>query len=84
MEAWKVDSVCTWKEPHNTRGVREFISFCNFYHQFIKGFANVTCPLHNLTKKDQKWSWDTAEQQAFDQLKKAICETLALKHVDMT
>jgi hypothetical protein len=82
MEARKVDSVCTWKEPCNVRGIREFIGFCNVYHWFIKGFANVAQPLHDLTKKDQKWSWDKAEQWAFDQLKKAICETPVLKNVD--
>lgn len=41
MECVKVDAIHEWKPPHNVKGVHEFISFCNFYHQFIHNFAEV-------------------------------------------
>ena len=31
MEHLKVDVIQEWKPPHDIRGVREFIRFCNFY-----------------------------------------------------
>ena len=31
MECIKVDTIRDWKPPHNVKGVREFIGFCNFY-----------------------------------------------------
>jgi len=49
MERVKVEAIQDWKPPHNVKAVREFIGFCNFYHQFIKNFTKVARPLHDLT-----------------------------------
>jgi len=48
--------------------VRGFIGFANFYRRFIKDFASIARPLHDLTKKDVPWQWHAEQQHAFDTL----------------
>ena len=57
MERLKVDIIQEWKPPRDDRGVQEFIGFCNFYQRFVKNFAKVARPLHDLTKLGARWEW---------------------------
>ena len=84
MEDKKVTEVQGWKPPCNVRGVREFLGFINFYRRFIKDFAKIARPLHNLTKKDQSWAWTTKEEMAFTTLKKLVTSEPVLRHADQT
>ena len=40
----------------------------------------IAKPLSDLTKKDQRYEWTPACQQAFDALKSRFCEALVLVH----
>jgi len=51
------------------RDVRKFLGLANYYRQFIKNFAALAKPLNMLTRKDEKWRWEEAQQKAFEQLK---------------
>ena len=82
MERVKVDAIRHWQPPKNVRAVREFIGFCNFYRRFVKNFAEVARPLHDLTKQDQKWEWTHRHQHAFQTLKDIICASPVLIHAD--
>ena len=57
MEEEKVKGVLEWLTPKCVKNVQKFLGLVNYYHQFIKGFASIVRPLHNLMKKDQKWNW---------------------------
>jgi hypothetical protein len=72
MDPAKVAAVKTWAQPKNLCDVRVFIGFANFYRRFIKDFAAITRPLHNLTKKDAPWRWTWVEKKAFQMLKDAF------------
>jgi len=72
MDSAKVRAVTDWAVPENLKQVRGFVGFANFYRRFIKDFATITRPLHDLTKKDTPWRWEAAEQKAFDTLKEAF------------
>src|SRR5882757_1562386 len=84
MERAKVDTVRGWRPPRTVTAVREFIGFCNFYRHFIKSFAEIARPLHDLTKVGQRWQWTDKEQHAFDMLKQMICKLPILMHADAT
>ena len=43
-----------------------------YYRQCIPGYANISQPLTELTKKRQKFVWSSQCQSAFDSLKKAL------------
>ena len=82
MEKLKVEAIEEWKPPKNVQGVREFIGFCNFYCWFIKSFSKIACPLHDLTKVGQLWTWGEKEQYAFETLKQMVCKSPVLIHTN--
>jgi len=36
----------------------------------VKDFAKIAKPLHEMTRKETKWSWGERQQKAFEELKK--------------
>ena len=42
----------------------------NYYRWFVKDFAKITMPLHEMTRKKIKWSWGEKQQKVFEGLKK--------------
>ena len=83
MERGKVNTITEWQPPRNVKGVRAFIGFCNFYRRFIKNFAEITRPLHNLTRLGQRWTWSDRGQAAFQLLKDIISTAPVLIHPDL-
>jgi len=69
MEEDKVAGVLDWPTPRTVRDVRKFLGLANYYRRFIKNFATLAKPLNMLTRKDEKWKWEKAQQKAFKQLK---------------
>jgi len=59
------------------------VGFFNFYRPFIKGFAHIARPLHQLTRKNQEWHWGKDEQDAFDKLKALVIVDPVLAHVNL-
>ncbi len=84
MDLVKIAGINTWPTPKNVTEVRRAVGFFNFYRPFIKGFAHITRPLHQLTRKNHDWKWGPNEQQAFDKLKKLVTEEPVLAHPDLT
>jgi len=70
----KIKGVAEWSEPKKKQEVQQFLGFCNFYRCFIRGFAKVTKPLTELTKK-MEWKWGIEERSAFEKLKKLMIFT---------
>jgi len=67
-----VDEVLSWLEPRNTKDIRKFLDFVNYYRRFIKDFVQVARPMNMLMRKDVKWRWEGEKQAVFDELKKAF------------
>ena len=72
MDPVKVHTVMNWPAPQNLKELRGFLGFANFYQHFIQDFAQITRPLHDLTKKDHSWIWGVVQQQAFNLLKNSF------------
>ena len=69
MNPKKVDGILKWPVPTKAKEVQSFLRLANFFHHFIKDFSKIVTPLHKLMRKDAVWSWGSAEQNAFDELK---------------
>jgi len=54
MEKEKMKGVLDWSTPKGVKDVQKFLRLVNYYHQFIKNFAVIARPLHDMVKKDQK------------------------------
>src|SRR5580765_4154280 len=83
MDPEKLKGVADWPIPKTVKNVQEFLGFTNFYRRFIHKFSDITRPLHDLTRKDQVWSWGEKEQAAFDGLKRALLSAPILAFPDL-
>ena len=84
----KVKAILDWPRPKTVTEVCSFTGFTNYYRRFIKGYAKVARPLHELTsgengkKKHSKVQWTDRCQESFDSLKKICSESPVLAYAD--
>ncbi len=78
----KTAAVRDWPVPCSLRQLRAFLGLASYYRKFVPGFATVAAPLHQLTKKSQRFQWGQEQQQAFDRLKEALCHAPVLSAPD--
>ena len=56
MEKEKVQRVVDWLVPKNVKDIQKFLGLANYYRQFVKDFAKIVKPLHEMTRKEIKWN----------------------------
>ena len=83
MDLIKLARIRDWPTPTTVKQVRSFLGFGNYYRKFISGFAHLTRPLHDLTKKNKLWTWTAECQIAFDILKERFTSAPVLMMPDV-
>jgi hypothetical protein len=68
----KVAAVVNWPVARNLTEVRAIIGLCSYYRKFICGFSTIAAPLHQLTRKGERFEWNASRQAAFDRLKACL------------
>ena len=53
----KIRAIQQWKKLENVTDVRSFLGMVSFYRRYIRKFAEIAGPLHDLTKKNVVWRW---------------------------
>lgn len=61
-------------DPDKVTAVNEFlvptsVKQLRRYHRFVDGYASITHPLTELLKRNQTFSWNSAAEKAFEDLK---------------
>ncbi|MCO5551428.1 hypothetical protein L7F22_004931 [Adiantum nelumboides] len=51
MDLAKIKAIQDWLELVNLHEVRSFLGLCSYYRRFIRFFAEIAAPLHDLTHK---------------------------------
>src|SRR5215467_6287870 len=69
MDVNKLKGIQDWPTPTNTRDVRKFIGFCNFYRRFIKDYSKMARPLNALMSKNKTFEWTKECEDSFKILK---------------
>jgi hypothetical protein len=64
----KIEAITKWETPTDLHQLRSFLGFGNYFRRFIQGYSNLVSPLIHLTKKDAKFVWSEACQEAFEGL----------------
>ena len=90
----KVEAVRNWPTPTTITELRSFVGFASYFRRFVKGFAEIAGPLHDLVTLGSKGSnkktvkiaelWEEKHQQAFDRLKLALTAAPILGYADFT
>ena len=68
----KVDTIVSWPVPRSLSEVRSFVGLASYYRSFIKDFSRIAAPLHELSKKVERFLWNKQRQQAFELLKSPL------------
>lgn len=78
----KVKDITDLAVPQNVADLRRFLRMVNHLMKFGTNLAAKTKPVRHLLKKDNAWIWDTAQQDAFQQLKADMASDHALTLYD--
>ena len=72
MEKEKVEGVTNWPTPQCVKDIQKFLGLANYYRRFVKDFARIAKPLHQLVRKDEKWSWGGGTGRSIYQVKRNL------------
>ena len=84
MNPVKLNRIKDWPVPTTVKQVQSFLGFGNYYQWFIHGYGNLTQPLNDLLRKDEKFEWTPEWQDAFDILKQHFIESPVLLMPDLS
>ena len=78
----KTEAIKNWPTPTNVKEVRSFLGLASYYRRFVKDFATIAKPLHQLTEKNRagRFEWSSVCQIAFDELKHRLTSTPILAY----
>ena len=54
IEKEKIQEVVDWLVLKSVRNMQKFLGLANYYRWFVKDFARVTKPLHEIMRKEVK------------------------------
>jgi len=52
IEEEKVKTVLDWPVSKSVKKIQKFLRLANYYRKFVKDFAKIVRPLHELTRKE--------------------------------
>ena len=90
----KTEVVRKWPVPHTAKELRSFLGFAGYYRRFVKHYARIAGPLHQLANCNSKAKnkrpvpidghWKEEHQKAFQQLKDALTSAPVLAFTDFS
>ena len=81
----KTKAVQEYPVPSNVKQLRQFLGLTNYYRRFVKDYAKIAGPLHELTRKTSRgFHWGPSCQQAFEILKKKLTSSPILAYPDFS
>jgi hypothetical protein len=82
MDLIKLKAVKDWPWPKTIKDIQKFLSFCNFYRQFVKDYSELARPLFDLTKKGEPFIWTDRHKRAFTGLQHTLTSSPVLLLLD--
>ena len=68
--------------PRNKTEMRSFPGFANYHPEFIPRHSKLFAPLHFITGVNATFTWGSEQQQAFNEIEKALIEATANSQPD--
>uniref|UniRef100_A0A5S6R425 RNA-directed DNA polymerase n=1 Tax=Trichuris muris TaxID=70415 RepID=A0A5S6R425_TRIMR len=82
VDPLKTAVVANWPRPLNVTDVRRFLGLASYYRRYIKSFATIAKPLHQLTEHKAEFKWDQDCDAAFRLLKQSLSAAPTLASPD--
>lgn len=78
----RVNAIRDMNAPTDISGVRRFLGMVNQMGKFSPNLAEKTKPIRDLLSKNNLWTWDNAQEQAFIEVKQELCSSPVLALYD--
>lgn len=79
----RIKIMLEYPRPKNVKEVRRFLGLTGYYRRLILNYSGITSPLTNLLRKEVKrFMWTLGAEEAFQRLKKAMCEAPIIANPD--
>lgn len=76
----KTEAIRNWPRPKNVPDIRSFLGLASYYRKFIPSFSEISFPLNQLTRKNQKFIWSDKCENSFHKLREALTSTPVLAY----
>ncbi|UYV71173.1 hypothetical protein LAZ67_8002033, partial [Cordylochernes scorpioides] len=79
---YNIKAVRDFPQPKKVKEVQSFLGMCSYYRKFIKDISLIADPLTGLIRKNAQFTWTEKQEEAFQNLKKALINPPILGHFD--
>ena len=76
----KKSAVINMPVPQDVHELRRFCGMTQYLSKFLPQLSEVQAPLRELTQKDMQWTWSSTHQEAFEKVKRMVCDAPVLAH----
>ena len=73
-----IEPVVNFPVPQNLKQLRRSMGMASWYRKFLKDFVTIDVTLTALTKKDRRYEWGDAQQEAFEKIKALVASAPVL------
>uniref|UniRef100_A0A8C6L0J9 Gypsy retrotransposon integrase-like protein 1 n=1 Tax=Nothobranchius furzeri TaxID=105023 RepID=A0A8C6L0J9_NOTFU len=80
----KVAAITELQPPTDVPGLRRFLGMVHYLGRFLPNLSDVIKPLNDLLRSETVWTWDTAQDNAFNKVKQLISTAASLAFYDVT
>ncbi|MGH7974221.1 MAG: reverse transcriptase/ribonuclease H family protein, partial [bacterium] len=80
----KVEAIKKIARPKNRKELRRFIGLVNYYRDMWRHRSDLLAPLSTMTSKNVRWKWTQDAQDAFDKIKRIVCQDVLLSYPDFS
>ena len=76
----KVEAIVKFPQPQNVADLRRLLGIANHVGKFSPNLTDITKPLRDLLKKENAWTWNANQEEAFQKLKQVLTSAPVLQH----
>ena len=80
----KIKAIRDWPSPSTVGDVRKFHGLSGFYRRFVQNFSTIAAPLTEVIKKNVGFTWEQAQEEAFQILKEKLTQAPLLTLPDFS
>lgn len=78
----KVRAIKNCGAPKSKDEVRSFLGMAGYLDNFIKDYASIAAPLHQLTRREIRFQWGKKEQKAFQTIQDNLSDERTKAYFD--
>ena len=79
----KVKAITDMPRPTNVKAVQRFIGMSTYLSKYLPHLSETCKPLRRLIDKDAVWSWQSQQENAFQNAKLLVSTQPLLKYYDL-